>query len=325
MDITLNIATPKISVLVPTFNVESYIGYCLQSILDQTYPSDCIEVVVVDNCSSDKTFDIVESYKKLFGDRLKTFQNKENKGPAVSLNRAWKASQNEYLFLLYSDNMMHPNCISLMTQALVSFNFAGGIIFCDHNYIDWQNKVIGQWVGSHLGVGDVNRDVLESCYIDEDGSRFRPMQFLIDRKTFERIGPFSEEYFIDDWEFTIRYIIESKFYRLPEKLISFRILPNSLGNQPDIYADSLLDVVERYANRLNTKNHVLFTNTLCRIIKLYVTKNQYRKAWAKILQHRKRFLRIIDIPYVAFFLVKEVIKFQLKKIFRLGIVRKATR
>ena len=212
-----------------------------------------------------------------------------------------------------------------MIQALTSFNFTGGIIFCDHDYIDLQNKVIGQWVGSHLGVGEVNREVLESCYIDEDGSRFRPMQFLVDRKTFERIGPFSEEYFLEDWEFTIRYILESNFYRVPEKLVSFRILTCSLGNKPDIYGDSLLDVVERYAHRLKTKNHVLFTNTLCRIIKMYVARNQYRKAWAKILQHRERFLRTIDIPYVVFFLVKEVIKNQIKKIFRLGIVRRTTR
>jgi len=314
---------PKISVLIPTFNVEEFIGPCLQSILDQTYPADCIEVIAVDNCSSDKTFDVVNSYKKLFGERLKSFQNKENKGPSVSLNRAYRESQNEYLFILYSDNMIQPDCLESMVQQLSLSNITGGIVFCDHDYIDSDGKVIGHWNASHLGEGEINRELLESCYIDKDGSKFRPIQFLIDRKTFEKVGPYNEECFIDDWEFTIRYITKVKFYRVPESLILFRILHNSLGNQPDIYADSLLDVIENYADKLNTKNNILFVNTVCRTIILYVAKGQYQKGWAKFAQHQKKFLGVKDIPSVVLFFIKSVIKDYIKRKLHLGVVWKA--
>ena len=56
--------SPKISVVIPMYNAEKYIGECLKSVLNQTLQD--FEIIVVDDCSTDKSCEIVESYVKNF-------------------------------------------------------------------------------------------------------------------------------------------------------------------------------------------------------------------------------------------------------------------
>ncbi len=55
---------PAISVIIPMYNTEKYVGECLDSILAQTFTD--FEVIVVDDCSTDKSCDVVESYMPKF-------------------------------------------------------------------------------------------------------------------------------------------------------------------------------------------------------------------------------------------------------------------
>lgn len=57
---------PAVSIIVPMYNVEKYIGDCLESILNQTF--DDYEVIVVDDCSNDRGCEIVEAYMSRFND-----------------------------------------------------------------------------------------------------------------------------------------------------------------------------------------------------------------------------------------------------------------
>ena len=65
--------TPKISVIVPMYNVEKYLKTCVDSILNQTFKD--FELLLIDNCSTDKTFEIAKSFSD---SRIKIFQT-ENK------------------------------------------------------------------------------------------------------------------------------------------------------------------------------------------------------------------------------------------------------
>ena len=74
---------PAVSVVVPLYNVEKYIGECLDSLLAQTFQD--FEVVVVDDCSTDNNVKVVESYAPKFGGRLKLTRMKKNTGSAQAI------------------------------------------------------------------------------------------------------------------------------------------------------------------------------------------------------------------------------------------------
>ncbi|HHD0794862.1 TPA: glycosyltransferase family 2 protein [Campylobacter jejuni] len=68
---------PKISIILPTFNVEKYIAKALESCINQSFKD--IEIIVVDDCGSDKSIDIAKEYAKK-DKRIKIIHNEENLG-----------------------------------------------------------------------------------------------------------------------------------------------------------------------------------------------------------------------------------------------------
>ncbi len=90
----------KISIIVPAYNVQDYIEKCINSILNQTYKN--IEVIVVNDGSTDNTFDIINSFAKK-DDRIKII-NQENQGLSESRNNAMKMIKSEYVMFVDADD-----------------------------------------------------------------------------------------------------------------------------------------------------------------------------------------------------------------------------
>ena len=94
---------PKISIIIPVYNVEKYISQCLDSAINQSLKD--IEIIIVDDCGSDKSIDIVKEYAKK-DSRIKIIKNKQNQGPFVSRNNAAIKASGEYLLCLDSDDFL---------------------------------------------------------------------------------------------------------------------------------------------------------------------------------------------------------------------------
>jgi succinoglycan biosynthesis protein ExoO len=94
---------PKVSVIIPAYNTEAYIGEAIKSALEQTLHD--IEVIVVDDASSDKTVEIAKSF---IDQRLKVIVNQQNVGAAAARNRALRAAQGEWIAVLDSDDWYAP-------------------------------------------------------------------------------------------------------------------------------------------------------------------------------------------------------------------------
>jgi len=102
---------PLVSVVITTKNEERNIETCIKAVLEQTYLKDRIEVVVVDNNSSDKTKELAQKYTdKVF-----------NKGPERSAQRNYgllEKSSGEYLLYLDADMILSPNVVEQCIQAM---------------------------------------------------------------------------------------------------------------------------------------------------------------------------------------------------------------
>lgn len=96
---------PKVSVLVPVYNRENFIALCIESALSQTFTD--LEVIVVDNASTDRTWDICKHYAGI-DSRVRIFRNEENLGPVRNWLRCASEAQGEYGKILFSDDLMFP-------------------------------------------------------------------------------------------------------------------------------------------------------------------------------------------------------------------------
>jgi len=96
---------PAVSVIIPLYNAEKYIAECLDSILLQTFQD--FEVIVVDDCSTDKSIEIVESYREKFGGRLRLARTETNSGSGcLPRNIGLSLAGGEYVFFADADNFM---------------------------------------------------------------------------------------------------------------------------------------------------------------------------------------------------------------------------
>ncbi|EGK8127593.1 glycosyltransferase family 2 protein [Campylobacter lari] len=96
----------QISIILPTYNVEKYIARALESCINQTFKD--IEIIVVDDCGSDKSVDIAKEYASK-DDRIKIIHNEENLGTFASRNIGVLNSSSPYIMFLDPDDYLELN------------------------------------------------------------------------------------------------------------------------------------------------------------------------------------------------------------------------
>ena len=97
----------SVTVIVPMYNVEKYIEPCLRSLLEQTVKD--IEVIVVDDCSTDRSPSTVKSLSAEFDGRLTLLKTKKNNGaPGLPRNLALRSARGKYVSFLDSDDLLTP-------------------------------------------------------------------------------------------------------------------------------------------------------------------------------------------------------------------------
>ena len=95
--------TPEISIIIPVYNVEKYISQCLDSAINQSLKD--IEIIIVDDCGSDKSMDIAKEYAKN-DSRIKIIKNRQNMGLFLTRCEGIKSATGEYILNLDSDDFL---------------------------------------------------------------------------------------------------------------------------------------------------------------------------------------------------------------------------
>ena len=101
----------KVSVIIPVYNVESYVEECIRSVQEQTL-SD-IEIICIDDRGSDNSIQIIEKLAEK-DKRISIFSNDRNEGLAKSRNEGLSKARGEYIYFLDSDDMIEPDTLEKM-------------------------------------------------------------------------------------------------------------------------------------------------------------------------------------------------------------------
>ncbi len=105
-----------VSIIVPVYNVASYIERCMQSIMWQTFSN--IECILIDDCGSDNSMDIANNLVQHYKGPIifKILHHDHNRGLSAARNTGINAATGDYLFFLDSDDEITPNAISLFVK-----------------------------------------------------------------------------------------------------------------------------------------------------------------------------------------------------------------
>lgn len=110
---------PKVSIIVPVYNVEKYLSQCLDSLVEQTYPN--IEIIIINDGSFDNSKRIIEQYAKQFS-HIKFINFTENLGISKARNTGLDYANGDYIFFIDSDDWINRNAIEKLVHLATTYN-----------------------------------------------------------------------------------------------------------------------------------------------------------------------------------------------------------
>ena len=120
---------PLVSVVIATYNGERFIGKQLDSILAQTYPN--IEVIIVDDCSSDNTVNLLQQYAAIH-QNIFIYQNDKNLGYVKNFEKGMLLSKGDFIAPSDQDDIWLPQKIQVLMNAISN----DCIVYCNSALID---------------------------------------------------------------------------------------------------------------------------------------------------------------------------------------------
>ncbi|WP_235807277.1 glycosyltransferase family 2 protein [Loigolactobacillus rennini] len=128
---------PLVSVIMPVYNSEQFVGKAIQSVQKQTYSN--WELVITDDCSKDKTVPYIKQYINK-DKRIKLFELKNNSGAAVARNTCLDRATGRFIAFLDSDDLWHAEKLDKQVKFMLAHDFA--FTFTGYDFIGHTNKVI---------------------------------------------------------------------------------------------------------------------------------------------------------------------------------------
>ena len=192
---------PKVSVLIPCYNAEKYIGETLESAFRQTWPA--IEVIVVDDGSRDASVAEAERFNNA-GVKL---IRQPNAGASSARNRAYQASSGDFIQFLDADDLIAPEKIAVQMQRLASRPRC--VASCEWTRFTHNRQETG-FIAGPEGRDLVPLDWLALSLRDGFGMMF-PALWLVPRPVADAAGPWTPELRVgDDFEYFVRVLLKSE-------------------------------------------------------------------------------------------------------------------
>jgi len=216
---------PLVSICIPAYNSTAHVEETVRSVLAQTYPN--LEVIVVDDASSDNTFELVQA----IGDpRIRLYRNEKNLGMAGNWNRTLSLAKGEFVKLMGADDLLMPDCIEKEAGALQA-NPSAVLSESDSAVVDAGGKRRGTYRRYRMTGLVPGRTVAISCTrsIDLFGS---PVANMIRRSVLADGIAFDPSFvYIIDYDFFMTIAPKGDIFIIHESLNAFRVHKSSNTSQ----------------------------------------------------------------------------------------------
>ena len=218
--------SPLISVVMPLYNCESYVGDSILSVINQTFTN--WELIICDDCSTDNSYSIAQSFS-IIDARIKVIKNDVNSGTAVARNNALNIAKGQFIAFLDSDDLYDP----VFMQKQLAFIGNKQFIFCS-----FRRKASNSVTNYVVPKTATYRRILK-------GSCLTPLSVFISRDLIGdiRFLPSSK---VEDFVFFCELLKKCKHaYGNQEVLATYRIVPNSKSRNKKALIKKMWNVYHR--------------------------------------------------------------------------------
>lgn len=242
---------PKVSVIIASYNHEKYIGYTIQSVLNQTFQD--FEIIIVDDNSSDNT---VLEIKKFNDTRINLIENFYNKGQFENTNTAINIAKGKYIAILNSDDAFTPEKLEKQVTCLESAKGTAAV-FTLVDVIDEDNNKIKDNGHFYSKIFDQKNRTKEQWlnYFFYYGNCLCHPSVMVKKSIHEEIGLYDSRFAqLADLDFWMKLCLKHDIYILQEKLTQFRIRNNEANTSGDTIQTqtrSAYEFSQLYKNYLN--------------------------------------------------------------------------
>jgi glycosyltransferase involved in cell wall biosynthesis len=202
------VGTPLISVIITAFNREQFIQDTLESILSQEFTD--YELIVVDDCSNDGTFQIAVSFQDKFSD-IKLYRNNQNLGQFPNRNFAASKSTGKYILFVDSDDTIKPGTL----------NYLAGII---NTYPSIDFFIINKQVNPDGCIQMTPAEAFNHHFFQKSILHIGPGGTLIRKTLFDEIGGFPECYgVVGDMYYNLMAAAKTDILLIDNDFLNYRI------------------------------------------------------------------------------------------------------
>ncbi len=139
----MNNGLPLVSIIVPNYNHYNYLKERLDCIFKQTYPN--FEVILLDDCSTDKSQEVLLEYAKNPRVSHCVFNNTNSGNTFIQWNKGIALAKGEYIWIAESDDFCTLNFLDELTKPLMQ-NPEITLVYCQSNSVDESGSIIGNWL-----------------------------------------------------------------------------------------------------------------------------------------------------------------------------------
>ncbi|HEL2412007.1 TPA: glycosyltransferase family 2 protein [Streptococcus suis] len=296
---------PKVSIIIPVYNTEQYIGQCIESILKQTL-SD-VELILIDDCSTDQSLAILKNYADK-DQRITLVESAVNTGVGEARNKGINLATGEYIAFVDSDDFVKEDMFEkLYLQAIKE---QADLVLCDTGTFSSDGKTKSVWHKAIYGKAEL-KDIFHNT---QPTARIVSRE-LIDRIQFRFLKGMGEGIYFE------LMIHARHITTVPEKLYIYRSRGGSLSTTPnpqnnwksmennrimgernpdykDYFTFKMIeDLLQMVANAVKAEDKNAYQEARQELAKLEYTKNPYLSTFYKSeLPLHRYFIKVYVLP-----------------------------
>lgn len=280
---------PLVSIICHCYNHAPFIEECLNSVLNQSYKN--IELIIVDDCSSDNSVEVIENWLKK-NSEVHFIKNPKNIGITKSFNNTAELAKGEFLIDLATDDVLLSNCIEEQISAF-NQNPNASLVFGNAELVDENGNFVSYCfpVDENLKVIDTNIQYTNYESILKGGNCMCSVSSMFKKETFINLGKYDENLVYEDLDFWLRLAKKNEIFFIDKILVKKRELSHSLTR--NFYQKN------NFSKKINESNYRI----LLKAFKTNTLKNEHKALLKRIHNLIERNIKLKNFKLVFLLLV----------------------